>query len=108
MLFFGCRPKDPSILKIYVRNYDNILEKDAEVIIVLKSENLPEYFLSTTTNEFGYATFNLDAFFEQFSAKEEKVADFKAHALSVNNKAGDVMVRPRAHLTSSGTIKLEE
>lgn len=107
-LFLGCAPKDPSIVKIYVRNYDNILEKDAEVIIVLKSDKLPAYNLTSQTNEFGYATFNLDVFFEQFSSKDEKVADFKAHALSTNNKTGDVMIRPRAHITTSNTIKLEQ
>lgn len=104
----GCKPKDPSVLKIYVRNYNNILEKEAEVLIVLKSDVLPEYYTSSITNEFGYATFNLDEFFSQFSSKEEKVADFKAYATSKDGKTGDVMTRPRAHITSSNTINLEQ
>lgn len=107
-LSLGCQTKDPSILKIYVRNYNNILEKEADVMIVLKSEVLTEYHLTTVTNDNGYATFNLDEFFGQFSTKEEKVADFKVYATSKTNKKGDIMARPRAHLTSSNTIKLEQ
>jgi len=105
---FGCTSKDPSILKIYVRNFNNTLEKNANVLIVLKSETLPEYYLNALTNDNGFATFNLDEFFSQFSGKEDKVADFKAYATSASNKNGDKMVRPRANITSSSTINLEQ
>jgi hypothetical protein len=107
-LLIGCKPKDPSILKVYVRNYNNILEKEAEVILVLKSEVLSEFYLTSITNMNGYAVFNLDEFFSQFAPKEEKVADFKAYATSKNGKTGDQMARPRAHITSSITINLEQ
>ena len=105
---FGCKPKDPSMLKIYVRNYNNALEVEADVLIVLKSETLPEYYLNGITNDSGFASFNLDEFFSQFSSDQDKVADFKVYATSKTNKQGDIMVRPRAHITSSSTINLEQ
>lgn len=107
-IVLGCRPKDPSILKIYVRNYSNVLEKEANVMIVLKSDVLSEYYTSSVTNDNGYATFNLDEFFSQFSSKDDKVADFKVYATSKSDKKGEKMVRPRAHITSSSTINLEQ
>lgn len=98
----------PSIAKIYVRDYGTVLKKDAEVILVLKSDNLPAYNLCSQTNEFGYATFILSLFFEQFCSKNEKVANFKVHALSTNNKTGSVIICAHHSITTSQTIKLKQ
>lgn len=105
----GCKPKDPSILKIYVRSNNFILTEDATVRIVGDlSEGTPEYFDETRSDASGVAYFELDEYFDSFDKGQDKVAYFTVYAKDSSNTYTVDEARARAYLTSTASITLDE
>ncbi|MEX1193093.1 MAG: hypothetical protein WEA99_14080 [Brumimicrobium sp.] len=107
-LLISCK-KDPSILKVYVRSNNHVLTPDAKVRIVGDiSENTPEHFQETRTNESGVATFNLDDLFDSYDSGQEKVAIFTLYAKDSSSLFTSKSIRTKAYVTSTETITLAE
>ena len=105
----GCKPKDPSVLKIYVRSNNFILTEDALVRIVGDlSKGTPEYFAEARSDASGVAYFELDEYFDSFEKGKDKVAFFTVYAKDSSNTFSSDEARARAHITSTGSITLEE
>ncbi len=108
-VFLGCQEKDPSIAKIFVRNNNNILIQDMEVLLVANDSNTPEFNATARTSQAGYATFRLDEVFDQFTKQEkrDRLGYFKIY-LQIEGegivKMGEISARP--HITAVKTIYL--
>lgn len=104
---FSCQEKDPSIAKIYVRDANNILTQDVEVIVKSKLETTPAFTQTAVTNQFGYAVFQLQEVFDQFSRNDrERVGDFEIFLPFGDTVefVGSFFARP--HITAVKTIYL--
>lgn len=108
-ILMGCQPSGPSVLKVFVRNNSNMLERNAEVFIILEpNEYVNEYFTKLKTNESGYAVFDLEELFAKYGKAKEKLAYFKVHITAENGKQAQGILRARGHNTSVHTIFLVE
>ena len=66
LTFTGCTPKDPAILKVFVRSSTNQLVYGAKVIIIGDQQSNPAtlpYVDTTYTNSSGFTTFDMDEYF---------------------------------------------
>ena len=108
-LFTSCEDRDPSILKVFIRNEDKNILSGIDVRIVADLYSTPKHNDKAETNQAGYALFNLDDFFEaNFESKEAKVGDFKVYIQrgSGLELIGDVRVR--GYQTTEETFILED
>jgi len=107
---FSCQEKDPSIAKIFVRNNNNILVEDVDVMLVAEPSATPVFNETARTGQAGYAVFNLDPVFDQFTRKEkkERMGEFKIYLPSDTGivKMGEITSRP--HITAVKTIFLPD
>lgn len=109
LIICSCKNKEPSTLKIYVRSATtNELLSDVKVVIVGDVNSNPktlEYVDTVTTNGSGYATFNMQPYFDKANEKENPTGYFKV-ILRKNNKmlAVDTPVRCRVHIATVETI----
>jgi hypothetical protein len=107
MLLVGCTPKDPAILKVFVRSSTNQLVYGAKVIIIGDQQSNPptlEYVDTTYTNSSGFTTFDLDDYFS-VSGPENTTGYFDILVKS-NTKEASGYTRCRIHTTSVETIYL--
>ena len=103
-LLTSCREPDPSVAKVFVRNSFKELLVGVEVLIVADADNFPAYDEKRMTNSSGYASFNLEDYFSQFSEEAPKISDFKIY-LNVEGKFQEVgNLRTRANVTSVETV----
>lgn len=103
----GCTPKDPAILKVFVRSATNQLVYGAKVIIIADQQSNPssvEYVDTTYTNSSGFTEFGMNDYFEN-SAVSETTGYFDILVKS-NNKEASGYTRCRVHTTSVETIYL--
>lgn len=108
-LFTGCEDRDPSILKIFIRNENKNILSGIDVRIVADLYSTPKHNDKGETNQAGYALFNLDDFFESnFEPKEAKVGDFKVYIQRQEGLelVGDVRVR--GYQTTEETFILKD
>lgn len=109
LMIVGCNPKDPSVLKIFVRSNNFILTEDATVRIVANlSEGVPEYFEETTTDGSGVAYFYLDEYFNTFDMAQDKIGYFTVYAKDSATTFTVGNAKARAYLTSTASITLDE
>ena len=109
-LFFmsGCKKKDPSVLKVFVRSSNNELVSNAKVVIIAdvgSEPPTPAYADTVMTNSSGFAYFEMDEFFAQLP-KKEKTGYFDILAKREISQ-GEGYVRCRAYITSVKTVYLE-
>ena len=107
LLLFGCTPKDPAILKVFVRSATNQLVYGAKVIIIADQQSNPssvEYVDTTYTNSSGFTEFGMNDYFEN-SGVSETTGYFDILVKS-NNKEASGYTRCRVHTTSVETIYL--
>lgn len=109
-LFFmsGCKKKDPSVLKVFVRSSNNELVSGAKVVIIADVSSdppTPAYTDTVLTNSSGFAYFEMDEFFEPLP-KKEKTGYFDILAKRETSQ-GEGYVRCRAYITSVKTVYLE-
>jgi hypothetical protein len=102
----GCKNNDPSVLKIFVRSSSNELQKTAEVVIIGDPKSSPAtlpYVDTLLTNASGFATFNMDSYFN--NAGGETVGYFDV-VVKKNGTQGTQYVRCRQHITTVETVFL--
>ncbi len=104
----SCKDKDPSILKVFVRNQSNELQSGAKVVIigdVNSDPATPTYVDTIITNSSGFAFFTMDPFFEGLE-KGESTGYFDIIAKK-NVDEGSGYIRARAHITNVETIYIQ-
>jgi hypothetical protein len=105
---YSCKPKDPSILKVFVRSTDNELQTNAKVVIigdVNSNPATPAYVDTVITNSSGFAFINMDPFFDGLK-KGESTGYFDIVAKK-NVSQGSGYIRARAHITNVETIYIK-
>lgn len=108
LVLSSCK-KDPSVLKVFVRSYNNELVKNAKVIIIADKDSdppTPEYVDTIQTNSSGFAYFDLEDFYSQLG-KKETVGYFDVLAKS-DTKEGKGYIRCRKHITNVITVNLNQ
>lgn len=101
--------KDPSVLKVFVRTYNNELANNAKVVIigdVNSDPATPAYVDTVQTNSSGFAYFDMEEFFSMLG-KKETTGYFDVLAKR-DTKQGDGYIRCRAHITNVITINLAQ
>lgn len=101
----GCQEKDPSLLKIYLRTAEGNIVSDVDIILIADEYSTPEYNDEQTTNQSGFALFDLDMHFKTYG-KEAKAGDFKINA-RINGVTYLGTVRARGYTTTEETFYLD-
>ena len=107
LLLVGCTPKDPAILKVFVRSATNQLVYGAKVIIIADQQSNPssvEYVDTTYTNSSGFTEFGMNDYFENSDVSE--TTGYFDILVKSNNKEASGYTRCRVHTTSVETIYL--
>lgn len=108
LTFNSCQDKEPSLVKIFIRNADGNIMSEVDVRLIAEQINSPAHSDQTFTNQAGYALFNLDTYFAaNFEKREAKAADFIVY---VKTNAGLQLVgelRARGNQTTEETFKLD-
>lgn len=112
ILFSSCGEKDPSVAKVFVRNYNGQLISDATVILVGDKDSEPATLSFTdtlTTNASGFASFDLSSHFEEYTKDQEKVGYFDVLVKYENEETwSEDQLKARAHITSTLTVHLPQ
>ena len=101
--------KDPSVLKVFVRSYNNTLVGNAKVVIiadVTSDPPTPAYVDTVQTNSSGFAYFDLADFYSKLG-KKETTGYFDVIAKE-GTKQENGYIRCRAHITNVLTITLPQ
>lgn len=109
LVFTSCKNKNTSVVKVFVRSYNQELLKDAKVVIISQPDEdlgIPEYVDTLLTNSSGFALFIIDDFFEQYPKKADMVANFNI-IVKKATKEGQGTIRARAHITAVETVTME-
>ncbi len=107
MLLGACEPKDPAIIKVFVRSSSNQLIDGAKVIIIGDQQSTPATlsFVDTTfTNSSGFTTFDMDPYFS-IAGESNKTGYFDI-IVKYNNKTAYGYTRAKVHTTAVETIYL--
>lgn len=104
-VFSGCESKDPSVLKVYVRNENEQLLPKAKVIIIGDTKSNPptiDYVDTVFTDDAGIANFDMEEFFDK-SGKKVHTGYFDILVKhGVTQATG--RVRIKEHITNVETI----
>lgn len=109
IVFSGCKNKNPSVLKVFVRSSNNELMSGAKVIIIADTDSdppTPAYVDTVMTNSSGFAYFEMDEFFELAEGKKTKTGYFDIIAKK-DLAQGEGYIKCRSHITSVETVYLE-
>ena len=105
----GCEPRDPAILKVFVRSSTNQLMNGAKVIVIGDQQSNPptESFVDTAyTNTSGFAVVDMDQYFDQYRDGDNNTTGYFDIIVKHNNKTAYGYTRCRIHTTSVETIYL--
>lgn len=103
----SCEPKDPAILKVFVRSASNQLINGAKVIVIGDQQSNPptQAFVDTSyTNSSGFSVVDMDKFFK--SAGSSTTTGYFDIIVKHNSKTGTGYTRCRVHTTSVETVYL--
>lgn len=106
-IYSSCKPKDPAILKVFVRSASNQLIGGAKVVIIGDQQSNPATlnFTDTSyTNSSGFSIIDMDEYFNT-AGKENNTGYFDI-IVRYNNKVATGYTRCRVHTTSVETIYL--
>ncbi len=98
MLLGACEPKDPAIIKVFVRSSSNQLIDGAKVIIIGDQQSTP------ATLAFVDTTFDMDPYFS-IAGESNKTGYFDI-IVKYNNKTAYGYTRAKVHTTAVETIYL--
>ncbi|MFM7683879.1 MAG: hypothetical protein ACKO7P_14230 [Bacteroidota bacterium] len=107
--FLSCEPKDPAILKVFVRSSTNQLIGGAKVIVVGDQQSNPptQDFVDTSfTNSSGFTSVDMNQYFDLYRDGDENTTGYFDIIVKHNNKVGSGQTRCRIHTTSVETIYL--
>ena len=103
----SCRPKDPAILKVFVRSSTNQLVNGARVVVIGDQQSNPptlEFVDTSYTNSSGFTTVDMDQYFS--TSGEENTTGYFDILVKSNNKEATGYTRCRINTTSVETIYL--
>ena len=106
-LLVACTPKDPAILKVFVRSATNQLVYGAKVIVIADLQSNPssvEYVDTTYTNSSGFTEFRMDDYFSHPEVSE--TTGYFDILVKSNTKEAAGYTRCRIHTTTVETIYL--
>ena len=107
VVLMGCRPKDPAILKVFVRSSTNQLVNGAKVVIIGDQQSNPptlDFVDTSYTNSSGFTTVDMDQYFN--TSGEENTTGYFDIIVKSNNKEASGYTRCRVNTTSVETIYL--
>ena len=107
LLITSCRPKDPAILKVFVRSSTNQLVNGAKVVVIGDQQSNPatlEFVDTSYTNSSGFTTVDMDQYFD--TSGEENTTGYFDILVKSNNKEATGYTRCRINTTSVETIYL--
>ena len=107
LLFASCKPKDPAILKVFVRSESNQLVNGAKVVVIGDQQSNPatlDFVDTSYTNSSGFTTINMNEYFD--AAGPEYTTGYFDILVKSNNKQATGYTRCRVHTTSVETIYL--
>jgi hypothetical protein len=105
LVLAGCKPKDPAVLKVFVRSSTNQLINGAKVIVIGDQQSNPptlEFVDTSYTNSSGFSVVDMDQYFS--TSGEENTTGYFDIIVKYNNKIGNGYTRCRVHTTSVETI----
>ena len=108
LLLSSCESKEPSVLKVFVRDENNDLLPKAKVIIIADTKSSPatmDYVDTLFSDAQGIALFNMDSFYEA-SGKKVHSGYFDVLVKYLNKQATGY-VRTKEHITTVQTIRFE-
>jgi hypothetical protein len=106
----GCKNKELSVLKIYIRSKNNELLADTKVVIIGDVNSNPptkEYVDTASTNASGFATFDMQPYFDLVGGKENPTGYFDI-VFKKDSKTGSGRIRSRVHITTVETLYFTE
>jgi hypothetical protein len=109
IIFLSCEPKDPAILKVFVRSSTNQLIGGAKVVVIGDQQSNPptQDFVDTSfTNSSGFATIDMDQYFDLYRDGNENTTGYFDIIVKHNTKVASGKTRCRIHTTSVETIYL--
>ena len=104
---FACKPKEPALLKVFVRSSSNQLMSGAKVVVNGDQQSNPptlEFVDTSYTNSSGFTTVNMDQYFN--TSGPENTTGYFDIVVKHNNKTATGYTRCRVHTTSVETIYL--
>ena len=107
--FWSCEPKDPAILKVFVRSSTNQLIGGAKVVVIGDQQSNPptQDFVDTSfTNSSGFTSVDMDQYFDLYRDGDENTTGYFDIIVKYNNKVASGQTRCRIHTTSVETIYL--
>ena len=107
--FLSCEPKDPAILKVFVRSSSNQLIGGAKVVVIGDQQSNPptQDFVDTSyTNSSGFASIDMDQYFDVYRDGDLNTTGYFDIIVKYNNKVASGQTRCRIHTTSVETIYL--
>lgn len=107
VLFVSCEPKDPAVLKVFVRSSTNQLINGAKVIVIGDQQSNPptlEFVDTSYTNSSGFSVVDMDQYFA--TSGEDNTTGYFDIIVKFNNKIANGYTRCRIHTTAVETIYL--
>ncbi len=104
----SCKNKEPSVVKVFVRNQSNQLVSGAKVIIVGDVTSNPPtiaYVDTVITNQSGFAYFNVEPHYD-LGDKDYEVAYFDI-IVQTSAFSGSGRIRSRIHTTAVETVYIQ-
>jgi len=104
----SCKNKEPSVIKVFVRNQSNQLVSGAKVVIVGDVTSNPTtiaYVDTVISNESGFAYFNVESHYE-LGDDDYEVAYFDI-IVQTPAFAGTGNIRSRIHTTAVETVYIQ-
>ena len=104
---FACKPKEPALLKVFVRSSSNQLMSGAKLVVIGDQQSNPptlEFVDTSYTNSSGFTTVNMDQYFN--TSGPENTTGYFDIVVKHNNKTATGYTRCRVHTTSVETIYL--
>lgn len=109
IIILSCEPKDPAVLKVFVRSSTNQLIGGAKVIVIGDQQSNPptQDFVDTSiTNSSGFTAVDMDQYFDLYRDGDENTTGYFDIIVKHNNKVASGQTRCRIHTTSVETIYL--
>lgn len=107
IVLVACEPKDPAVLKVFVRSSTNQLISGAKVVVIGDQQSNPatlEFVDTSYTNSSGFSIVDMNKYFN--TSGDQNTTGYFDILVKYNNKIGNGYTRCRIHTTSVETIYL--
>ena len=107
LILSSCESKDPSILKVYVRNSTNSLVDNARVVVIGDQQSNPatmDFVDTIYTNSSGFATINMDQYFDKLPNSNKNTTGYFDLIVDKDTTSGVGQVKCKSHTTTVETV----